>query len=119
MATADCGGARAHAAGDGPPGPAGARAGQPVAGTGGGVQTPVPQPATRHSRVRIRVTDMPVAKSTNLQPYLWKVLQGVDIDTKLSITVEVESAAGVPEDVLNGRIVEGLEQLGIQVEWEA
>lgn len=77
-----------------------------------------PAPAKRYTKVRLTLPDLPVTKSTNLQPYLWKVLQDIDAGTKLTITANIDCPAGIPEDVLTDRIVEAFDQLGIEVEWE-
>jgi hypothetical protein len=79
---------------------------------------PVPAPTKRYVRVRLTMPQLPVVKTPNLQPYLWKVLQEADPGTTLSLSVEVVCPAGVPEDMLEKRIVEGFEQLGITVQWE-
>ncbi len=100
-----------------------------TSGDGGGSKgvvadgKPTPAPAAiptpkRYSRVRIKLAELPVAKTTNLQPYLFKLLQGQDPGAELTITIEVRSNAGIAEQTLNGNIVEGLEQLGIEVTWE-
>jgi hypothetical protein len=75
--------------------------------------------ARRYARVRLTVSDLPVVKSQNLQPYLWKALQEADPGSRLTLSVDVSSEAGIPEDILERRIREGFEQLGINVEWEA
>ena len=59
-----------------------------------------------------------MGKTNNLQPYLFRVLQDQDAGAELSVTIEVSSDASIPEEILNGRIVEGLEQLDINVGWE-
>ena len=86
---------------DGPPGP-------PL----------IPPPARRLSRVRLNLRDLAVGKTNNLQPYLFRVLQDQDAGAELTVTIEVSSDAGIPEEVLNRRIVEGLEQLDINIGWE-
>ena len=86
---------------DGPPGP-----------------PPIPPPARRLSRVRLNLRDLAVGKTNNLQPYLFRVLQDQDAGAELTVTIEVSSDAGIPEEVLNRRIVEGLEQLDINIGWE-
>ena len=68
--------------------------------------------------MRLRLEDLPIAKTSNLQPYLFRVLQEQDAGTELEVTIVVKSGAGIPEDVLEQRIVEGFEQLGVSVEWE-
>lgn len=72
----------------------------------------------RYVRVRLTIPELPVVKSQNLQPYLWRVLQEADPGTRLSLSVEVDSEAGIPEEILERRIREGFEQLGIELEWE-
>ncbi|MBE7520719.1 MAG: DUF499 domain-containing protein [Thermoflexaceae bacterium] len=86
----------------------------------GGTPSPAPVPAVakRYARVRLTVSELPVVKSQNLQPYLWKALQEADPGTRLSLSIDVSSDAGIPEDVLERRIREGFEQLGINVDWE-
>jgi hypothetical protein len=86
----------------------------------GGPTTPIPGPtvAKRYAKLRLTVSDLPVVKTQNLQPYLWKVLQEADPGTRLSLSIEVNSDAGIPEDVLEKRIREGFEQLGINLDWE-
>jgi hypothetical protein len=46
------------------------------------------------------------------------VLQEQDVGADVEVVVEVESGAGISEDVVEKRIIEGLEQLGISVRWE-
>ena len=77
-----------------------------------------PTVARRYARVRLTVSDLPVVKSQNLQPYLWKALQEADPGSRLTLSVDVSSEAGIPEDILERRIREGVEQLGINVDWE-
>lgn len=78
-----------------------------------------PLPVKRYMRVRLTVPAMPVVKIPNLQPYLWKVLQEADAGSTLAISVDVECPAGLSEDVLEKRIVEGFDQLGITVTWQS
>ena len=59
-----------------------------------------------------------MGKTNNLQPYLFRVLQDQDAGAELTVTIEVSSDAGIPESILNNRIVEGLEQLDISIGWE-
>ena len=80
--------------------------------------TQLPRPAKRHARVRLSVKDLSVAKTSNLQPYLFRVLQEQDAGAEVSVTIEVSSDAGISEEALNQRIVEGFSQLGIAVEWQ-
>ena len=79
---------------------------------------PIPAPARRFSRVRLNLHDLAVGKTNNLQPYLFRVLQDQDAGAELTVTIEVSSDAGIPESILNDRIVEGLEQLDISIGWE-
>ena len=78
-------------------------------------QIPLPK---RLSRVRLNVLDLAVAKTNNLQPYLFKFIQEQDAGAEVSIRIEVSSDAGISQEVLEQRIVEGLDQLGISVTWE-
>lgn len=78
----------------------------------------IPAPPKRLTRVRLRLENLPIAKTSNLQPYLFRVLQEQDAGAELEITIEVKSGAGIPADVLEKKIVEGFEQLGVLVEWE-
>ena len=71
----------------------------------------------RLTRVKLDVHDLAVAKTNNLQPYLFKVLQEQDAGAEVSVTIEVTSDAGIPQDVLDQRIVEAFDQLGIAVRW--
>ena len=80
--------------------------------------TLIPRPAKRLARVRLRVRDLSVAKTSNLQPYLFRVLQEQDAGAEINVTIEVSSDAGISEEALNQRIVEGFSQLGIAVEWQ-
>ena len=85
---------------------------------GGGVET-IPVPPKRLSRVRLRVDALGIAKTGNLQPYLFRVLQEQDAGAEVTVIIEVDSGAGIPTDVLEKRIVEAFDQLGITVHWEA
>ena len=38
---------------------------------------------------------------------------------EVTVVIEVDSNAGIPTDVLEKRIVEAFDQLGISVRWEA
>ena len=80
--------------------------------------TPIPRPAKRLTRVKLNVKDLSVAKTSNLQPYLFRVLQEQDAGAEVNVTIEVSSDAGISEEALNHRIVEGFGQLGIAVEWQ-
>ena len=66
----------------------------------------------------MRIENLQIGKTSNLQPYLFKVLQELDAGLRLAITIDVESDAGIPEDVLASRIVEAFDQLGIKIEWD-
>ena len=88
-------------------------------GPGGKIRAQViPAPPKRLTRVRLDVADLAVAKTNNLQPYLFKVLQEQDAGAELTMTIEVNSDAGISQDILNQRIVEAFDQLGIAVRWE-
>ena len=78
----------------------------------------IPPPAKRLTRVRLDVNDLAVAKTNNLQPYLFRVLQEQDAGAEVSVTIEVTSDAGISQDALDQRIVEAFDQLGIAVRWE-
>jgi hypothetical protein len=88
-------------------------------GPGGGKPPGIPPPAKRFARVRLRLGDLRIAKTSNLQPYLFKVLQDQDAGAELALTIDVNTSTGISEEILEQRIVEGLEQLGIAIEWEA
>ena len=77
----------------------------------------IPTPK-RLTRVKLDVHGLAVAKTNNLQPYLFKVLQEQDAGAEVSVTIEVTSDAGISQDVLDQRIVEAFDQLGIAVRWE-
>jgi hypothetical protein len=68
--------------------------------------------------VRLSIGHLGIGKTSNLQPYLFKVLQEQDAGAELSVTIEVTSAAGVSEEALEKRIVEAFDQLGVDVKWE-
>lgn len=93
-----------------PPTPGGEGEGQP--------QLPIPAPGRRLTKVRLNVRDLAVAKTNNLQPYLFKVLQEHDAGAEVHVTIQVASETGIPEEALDRRIVEAFEQLGITVSWE-
>ena len=78
----------------------------------------IPAPAKRLARVRLNVNHLAVAKTNNLQPYLFKVLQEQDAGAEVNLTIEVSSGAGIPQDVLDQRVVEAFDQLGIEVRWQ-
>ncbi len=77
----------------------------------------IPAPSRRFRRVRLSVPNLAVAKTSNLQPYLFRALQDADAGAEIQLTIQVSSEAGIGEDVLERRIVEGFDQLGIEVEW--
>ena len=81
-------------------------------------EPPIPPPTKRLARIRLTLRDLSVAKTSNLQPYLFRVLQDQDAGAEVSVTIDVSSSAGIPEDILDARIIEGFDQLGIAVEWE-
>jgi hypothetical protein len=92
-----------------------------VAGQGAAQPPPpsvIPAPPKRHARIRLRVGPTGIAKTSNLQPYLFRVLQEQDAGAELTLTVEVSSGTGISEEALQKRIVEAFDQLGIKVEWE-
>ena len=59
-----------------------------------------------------------VPRPVQLQPYLFRVLQQHDAAAEVQLTILVSSAPGIPEDVLNGQIVEAFEQLGVLGSWD-
>lgn len=76
-----------------------------------------PLPPRRFRRVQLSVNNLAVAKTGNLQPYLFRALQDEDAGAEIQLTIQVSSEAGIGEDVLERRIIEGFDQLGISVEW--
>ena len=78
----------------------------------------IPPPTKRLTRVRLNVNNLDVSKTGNLQPYLFKLLQEQDAGARVNVTIEVSSTSGISQDILNQRIVEGFDQLGIEVKWE-
>jgi hypothetical protein len=50
---------------------------------------------------------------------LFKALADQDPAAQIDLTIDVSSNAGISDESLNKRIVEGLEQLGIDVEWRS
>jgi len=74
-------------------------------------------PATRHRKVHLTLGPIPVAKTGNLQPYLFRVLQEQDAGAEIRIEIDVASDAGIAEDVLE-RILQGLDQLQIPARWD-
>ena len=97
------------------------RATDPDIQTGREKQDPpptIPPPPKRLSRVRLNVQDLAIAKTGNLQSYLFKVLQEQDAGAEVNVAIQVSSSAGIPQDVLEQRIVEAFDQLGITIRWE-
>ena len=78
----------------------------------------IPPPSRRLARIRLAVNGLSIGRTTNLQPYLFKVIQDQDAGAELNLTIEVTSDAGISEESLNQRIVEGFSQLGIDVDWQ-
>ena len=78
----------------------------------------IPPPAKRLTRVRLDFRGPRSRQDQNLQPYLFRVLQDQDAGAELSLTIEVTSDAGISQDILDQRIVEAFDQLGISVSWE-
>ena len=78
----------------------------------------IPPPTRRLKQVRLNVRDLAVAKTNNLQPYLFKVLQQQDAVAEVQLSILVSSEPGIPEDVLDRQIVEAFEQLGVSVSWD-
>ena len=103
--------------------PPGSDESKPVpGGTEEGVREKRPPPdipsPKRFNRVRLSVSDLAVAKTNNLQPYLFKFIQEQDAGAEINVSIEVSSSAGISQETLEWRIVEGLDQLGITVTWE-
>ena len=97
------------------------RATAPDTQTGREKQDPpptIPPPPKRLSRVQLNVQDLAIAKTGNLQSYLFKVLQEQDAGAEVNVAIQVSSSAGIPQDVLDQRIVEAFDQLGIAIRWE-
>ena len=84
-----------------------------------GPKPPVITAPKRHGRVRLRVSNLPVSKTFNLQNYLFKPLQGQDPLATISISIDVISDAGIGEEVLEKSIAEAFDQLGFTLEWNA
>jgi hypothetical protein len=78
----------------------------------------VPAPSRRLRTARLRIDALDIAKTNNLQPYLFKVLQEQDAGAELSLTIDVRSEAGISAESLDARIVEAFSQLGIKLEWD-
>ena len=89
-----------------------------AAGRPGAAAAGDPAASAPRSR-KIAVSGLSVAKTGNLQPYLFKVLQEQDAGAVLDLAILVRSnGAGISAEALNARIVEAFDQLGISVEWE-
>jgi hypothetical protein len=73
----------------------------------------------RYSGLTLQLDELKIGKTSNLQPYLFKPLAEQDAGAEISITIHVKSLPGISQELLNKRIVEGLEQLGIHVTWKA
>ena len=78
----------------------------------------IPAPAPRLQQVRLTISDLAVAKTNNLQPYLFRVLQQQDAGAEVQLSILVRSEPGIGEDVLDSQIVEAFDQLGISVSWD-
>ncbi len=89
-----------------------------AAGETGGAEPTIPTPPKRFARVRLSVGDMAIAKTNNLQQYLFRVLQEQDAGAEVSVTIEVSSDTGISQEILDQRIVEAFGQLGINIGWE-
>ena len=68
--------------------------------------------------MRLNIPRLAVAKTNNLQPYLFRKLQEGDAGAEVEISIRVRSEPGISEDVLTEQIVKGLEMLGIAVDWQ-
>lgn len=90
----------------------------PKPGPGGRTPAPIPKPAHRLTHVKLTLSDMSIGKTANLQPYLFRVIQEHDAGARVVLHIEIDSDAGIPEDEIERRILEGLEQLGIDASWE-
>ena len=62
-------------------------------GRGTGV---IPSPSKRLTKIRLRLEDLPIATTSNLQPYLFRVLQEQDAGAEPEVTIEVISGTGIP-----------------------
>ena len=76
----------------------------------------IPAPK-RYRKLQLTVSALSIAKTPNLQNYLFKLLQQQDPGAQVQLDIEVTSSSGISDDLLNKQIVEGLEQLGISVSW--
>lgn len=87
-------------------------------GAGIGTNEPVIKPAQRYRNVSLQVPQLPITKTNNLQPYLFKVLQEKDPNAKVTVTVNLTTESGIDDETITNRIVEGLDMLNIQVDWD-
>jgi hypothetical protein len=78
---------------------------------------PIPRPSQRLTQIKLTLRDMSVGKTANLQHYLFKVIQEHDAGARITLHVDIDSDAGIPRDEIERRIVQGLDQLEISVEW--
>ena len=78
----------------------------------------IPLPPRRLGKVRLNVRDLDLAKTGNLQQYLFRVLQEHDAGARVNVTIQVDSDAGIPQNALEQRIMEAFDQLGIELSWE-
>jgi hypothetical protein len=90
--------------------------GEPAAG--GKVSDVIPAPAKRLTHLRITLDQLPIAKSGNLQQYLFRILQNQDAGSTVNVSIDIHSAAGIPQEVLEKQIVEAFEQLNLSIKWE-
>ena len=69
--------------------------------------------------MRLTINDLSVAKTNNLQPYLFKVLQEQDAGAEIQLTIQsVQRGRHRCSTFWRERIVEGFDQLGIAVDWD-
>ena len=78
----------------------------------------IPSPARRLKQVRLNIQDLAVAKTNNLHPYLFRVLQQQHAVAEVQLSILVSREPGIPEDILESQIVEAFDQLGISVTWD-
>jgi hypothetical protein len=79
---------------------------------------PVPDPdplVKRYANVTIQLQNLKIGKPTNRQLHLFKVIAEQDAAVERQLTIHVRSNVGISQKILDNRIVEGLEQLGISV----
>ena len=68
--------------------------------------------------MRLSLQNLAVAKTNNLQPYLFRVLQEQGAGAEVDLTIHVSSGAGIPRMFSTGGSSEAFDQLGIAVTWE-